>query len=79
MARTKAKDTEAPKPRARMGRPPKANAAGTALSLRGTPEWRDWLNEFAAHLRATQADAIDRMLDEGAVRHGFKRPPKRVH
>jgi hypothetical protein len=74
-----AKGGGAPKPgrkTAKMGRPP--SAAGpkyNVLSIRGTAEWRDWLNRLADHCRLKSADVIDRALIVYAKQEGFTEPP----
>ena len=52
-------------------------ARETILSLKGTPEWSQWLGELSAKLRTTKAGMIDRALAELAERHGFREPPER--
>ena len=48
---------------------------GMILSVRGTPEWRDWLNRLAEHNRVKVADAIDHAVVAWARQTGFTEPP----
>ena len=48
------------------------------VSMRGTPEWRQWLNRLAEHCRNTPSATIDRALAELARREGFEGPPPRL-
>jgi hypothetical protein len=62
----------------RTGRPP--SAAGpkhNVLSIRGSSEWRDWLNRLADHSRLKAADVIDRALILYARHEGFDEPAPR--
>jgi hypothetical protein len=47
------------------------------ISVRGTEQWRDWLNECAAFRRVPTTSLIDQVLAEPAKRDGFKTPPER--
>lgn len=61
-----------------MGRPKKKGPASVGIAVRGTKEWRDWVNELADSRRLKATDLIDQALIEYADRHGFKKPaPKR--
>lgn len=67
----------APK-RRRPGRPRrKGPARETVVALKGSPEWKNWLDAFAGHCRLGLADTIEQSLDFYAVGRGFDRPPKR--
>lgn len=67
----------APK-RRRPGRPKrKGPARETVVALKGSPEWKTWLDVFAGHCRLGLADTIEQSLDFYAVERGFHRPPKR--
>lgn len=49
------------------------------ISIKGSAEFRDWLNELADHERVTSVAVIERALVEYAVNHGFTKPaPKRT-
>lgn len=43
----------------------------------GTPDWKQWLEDYAASRRMTVPDLIDWALEEKAERDGFRRPPLR--
>lgn len=67
-----------PKKRKEASPGPKAEGPGPRqmiLSVRGTPEWRDWLNRLAEHNRVKTADAIDHALVAWARATGFIEPP----
>jgi hypothetical protein len=49
----------------------------SVIGLKGLPEWKFWLAEFAEHCRLSMADTIDLALTELAHRRGFRPPPKR--
>jgi hypothetical protein len=59
------------------GRPKGVTRRETVLGLKGTPEWKTWLEKFAEHCRLSMADTIDQALTEQAERKGFRPPPKR--
>jgi hypothetical protein len=59
------------------GRPKGPLRRETVLGLKGTPEWKTWLQEFSEHCRLSMADTIDQSLTEHAERKGFRPPPKR--
>ena len=63
----------------KLGRPPMAEGVKhNVLSIRGTTEWRDWLNRLADHCRLKTADVIDHAIIAYAKQQGFKeQPPKR--
>jgi hypothetical protein len=44
-----------------------------AVTLRGTPAWKDWVEELAEHCRLDVAKVIDRALIDYARKEGFKR------
>jgi hypothetical protein len=66
------------RPKKRKEAPPKAAGQGprqVILSVRGSAEWRDWLNRLAKHNRVKSADAIDHALVMWARATGFLEPP----
>lgn len=70
--------TTMPPPKKRKpGRPKAGLRRETVLGLKGTPEWKTWLEEFAGHCRLSMADTIDQALAEHAEGKGFRPPPKR--
>jgi hypothetical protein len=58
-------------------RPIKKAITPNIISIRGTTEWRDWLDRFAAHQRITPTALVDQALTEAARRAGFDDPPPR--
>jgi hypothetical protein len=65
---------EKKKPR---GRPKGTGPKGNVVALKGTPEWKTWLDEFADHCRLGLAGVIDLALERLAEDKGFRPPPKR--
>lgn len=58
--------------------PPNAPLREPALVVKGTKEWKAWIEDLATHLRMTKADMADRALIELAERTGYKvKPPIR--
>jgi hypothetical protein len=45
------------------------------LTVKGFPEWRDWLNRGADFLRLSTATMVDLAVIEYLKAHGFKEPP----
>jgi hypothetical protein len=66
-------------PKKKAGRPKDPiGAKRNVIAMRGTEEWRDWLNELADASRLPATILIDHALMEFAKNHGFKKPmPKR--
>ena len=62
-------------PKKKPGRPKASIRRETVLGLKGTAEWKTWLEEFADHCRLSMADTIDQSLTEHAERKGFRPPP----
>jgi hypothetical protein len=61
-----------------LGRPKGLGPAREPLvSLRGSQQWKDWLDEFAAHCRLGLTDTIEQSLIRYAEERGFDKPPKR--
>jgi hypothetical protein len=75
MARTKS-SKPAEKPAVEAPAPIKG-AKNNILSIRGTPEWRAWLERFAARSRVTPTALLDLAVAEKAARDGFETPPAR--
>ncbi|SIO57371.1 hypothetical protein SAMN05444166_5390 [Singulisphaera sp. GP187] len=60
------------------GRPKRTGPARqTVVALRGSPEWKLWLDGFADHCRLGLADTIEQSLLCYAKDRGFRGPPKR--
>ena len=49
----------------------------TVLALKGSPEWKAWLDEFADHCRLGLADTVEQSLLWYAEERSFRGPPKR--
>jgi hypothetical protein len=49
--------------------PPKASTI--AVTLRGSPEWKAWVEALARHARLDVAKVIDRALIDFAEKEGF--------
>ena len=49
----------------------------TVVALKGSPEWKTWLDGFAYHCRLGMADTIEQSLVYYARRREYRRPPKR--
>jgi hypothetical protein len=62
-------------------RPGRPRCAGppreTVVALKGSPEWKAWLDGFAGHCRLGLADTIEQSLDHYALGRRYRRPPKR--
>jgi hypothetical protein len=46
-----------------------------AAQIRGAPEWKQWLEEFAKYDRVSVSDLIDRALVAYARQSGFRKEP----
>jgi hypothetical protein len=68
---------EEPK-RRKPGRPKRVGLAReTVVALKGSREWKAWLDRFAGHCRLGLADTIEQSRDHFAQERGYRRPPKR--
>ena len=64
--------------RRKPGRPKGARPSrGTVVALKGTPEWKSWLDGFAGHCRLGLADTIEQALFHYSAERAYPRPPKR--
>jgi hypothetical protein len=70
MGKKKTEPSEGPKPQPRRVR-------SAATNIRSTPEWKEWLLRFSAHVRKDVADAVDEGMMRYARAEGFESPPKR--
>jgi hypothetical protein len=62
----------------RPGRPKRIGPAReTVVALKGSPEWKTWLDGFAGHCRLGLADTIEQSLINYAEERVFHPPPKR--
>ena len=78
MARTKSSKGKADEPAPPVAPPaPIKGAKNNILSIRGTPEWRAWLERFAGKSRVTPTALLDLAVAEKAARDGFEPPPPR--
>ena len=64
--------------RRRPGRPKRAGPAReTVVALKGSTEWKAWLDGFASHCRLGLADTIEQSLLTYAKKRDYGGPPKR--
>jgi hypothetical protein len=49
----------------------------TVVALKGSPEWKAWLDRFAYHCRLGLADTIEQSLVYYSKDREFRGPPKR--
>jgi hypothetical protein len=64
--------------RRKPGRPRRAGPVReTVVALKGSPEWKAWLDGFADHCRLGLADTIEQSLLYYAKERDFLGPPKR--
>lgn len=47
------------------------------LQIRGTPEWKSWLDEAAEFNRTTVANLVDQAIARFVRESGFTKPPPR--
>jgi hypothetical protein len=66
MARKKPKPAPAPEP--------KPEARPTALTIKGSLEWREWVQRAAKHCRTDTAKLVDAAIAEYARKRGFAEP-----
>ena len=62
-------------PKRGRGRPKGEGRMPTALAVKGSAEWRDWVNALASHCRIDAAKLVDLALTSYAEEAGFKLPP----
>lgn len=68
----------AEKKRRKAGRPKGPTPVrATVISLKGTPEWKAWLDGFADHCRLGAADTIEQALIVFAKERDYTPPPNR--
>lgn len=64
--------------RNRPGRPRlAAPRRGTVLAIKGSAEWKSWLDAFSSHCRLGLSDTIEQSLVHYAEKRGYPEPPKR--
>jgi hypothetical protein len=49
----------------------------TVVALKGSTEWKEWLDGFSIHCRLGLADTMEQSLLYYAEERGYKAPPKR--
>lgn len=49
-----------------------------AIAIRGSAEWKAWLEAFAAKMRTRPTAVIDLALAKLAAQEGFEEPPPRI-
>jgi len=58
--------------------PPSQGPRRTVLTIKGTDEWRDWLERLGKHLRTPASTIVDHALVKYAKEMGFEeRAPER--
>ena len=64
--------------RRRPGRPRRAAPRReTVVAIKGSAEWKSWLDEFSLHCRLGLSDTIEQSLVYYAGERGYPEPPKR--
>jgi hypothetical protein len=64
--------------RRRPGRPKReAPRRETVVAIKGSTEWKSWLDEFSLHCRLGLSDTIEQSLVYYAEDRGYLNPPKR--
>lgn len=70
---------EIPKDKPRLGRPPSERGRlPIILTLKGTQEWKDWLDAYAVERGITPSELVESALRAMAKRHRREEPPRRV-
>ena len=57
---------------------PTGKTQPNAITIRGSAEWKDWLERFAVHWRSRPTVTIDQVLAALAREEGFEEPPPRM-
>ena len=64
--------------RRKPGRPKREGPAReTVVALKGSAEWKAWLDDFADHCRLGLADTVEQSLLFYAKERNFRGPPNR--
>lgn len=59
-------------------RSPDPNRKPVAITIKGDPAWREWVEELAKHCRMSVSGVVDYALVQVAKQQGFaKKPPER--
>jgi hypothetical protein len=62
----------------RPGRPKRAAPKReTVVAIKGSTEWKSWLDAFSSHCRLGLSDTIEQSLIYYATERGYRDPPKR--
>lgn len=68
----------APSPKKKAAAAPKGGTQPNVLTLRGSAEWKGWLDRFAARMRTKPTAIIDLALAKLAEQERFPEPPPRM-
>jgi hypothetical protein len=49
-----------------------------AITIRGSADWKSWLEDFAGRMRTKPTAVIDLALAKLAQQEGFREPPQRI-
>ena len=49
-----------------------------AITIRGSADWKTWLEDFASRMRTRPTAIIDLALAKLAHQEGFREPPPRI-
>lgn len=49
-----------------------------AITIRGSADWKSWLEDFAGRMRTKPTAVIDLALAKLAQQEGFREPPPRI-
>jgi hypothetical protein len=55
--------------------PGKAERKPTVLAMKGSPEWKQWLDRAARHCRLSASTLVDLAVAEYVKARGFDEPP----
>ena len=58
--------------------PKTASSQPNAITIRGSTDWKTWLEEFAGRMRSRPTAIIDLALAKLAHQEGFREPPPRI-
>lgn len=54
---------------------PEPSRRATVLTIRGTPEWREWLDRASRHCRMSASTLVDLAVAKFVREQGFSEPP----
>ena len=57
--------------------PPDMPPRVSAVTIKGTPEWKAWVERAADHCRDSVSAMFDKAVTEYAKKNGFEEPPPR--